>query len=459
MIVVPRPAASSIYQAMKRIGKYEIVRKLGSGATSTVYLAQDLFNNQQVALKMFTPDSLRGSMQANAYHKLLLTEASLAGKLSHPHIMKIFDAVMDGELNYMVMEYVAGETLERHTEADQLLPISTVAEIIYKCSNALAYAQQQGVIHRDIKPANILLCGQSDIKISDFGAALVETHQQSQQLTQVAGLGSPAYMSPEQIQDMPLTHQTDIYSLGVTMYKLLSGRLPFSADNSYSLLYLIMHNDPPPLTMLRPEVSPELSAIVQRAMQKDLSLRYPTWDEFARDLVSFFNLNVVTQTEIYDVEKFDILRALEFFRNFSDVELWEVLRLGAWRKVRKGEAILREGDHGREFFILGHGVVRVLKQGRLLSTLYKGDCFGEMAHLSERDFMRTTDVVAESDVTLMEINPDVLERATAGCRFQIDHAFLRLLVQRLGGANVRLSSLLGDRIEGVAGIPEPLILK
>jgi hypothetical protein len=243
------------------------------------------------------------------------------------------------------------------------------------------------------------------------------------------------------------------------MYKLLSGRLPFSADNSYSLLYLIMHNDPPPLTMLRPEVSPELSAIVQRAMQKDLSLRYPTWDEFARDLVSFFNLNVVTQTEIYDVEKFDILRALEFFRNFSDVELWEVLRLGAWRKVRKGEAILREGDHGREFFILGHGVVKVLKQGRLLSTLYKGDCFGEMAHLSERDFMRTTDVVAESDVTLMEINPDVLERATAGCRFQIDHAFLRLLVQRLGGANVRLSSLLGDRIEGVAGIPEPLILK
>jgi CRP-like cAMP-binding protein len=101
----------------------------------------------------------------------------------------------------------------------------------------------------------------------------------------------------------------------------------------------------------------------------------------------------------------------------------------------------------------------VLKQGRLLSTLYKGDCFGEMAHLSECDFMRTTSVVSESDVTLMQINPDVLERATAGCRFQVDHAFLRLLVQRLDGANVRLSSLLGDGAGGVAGIPAPLILE
>ena len=448
MTIVTRPTATSnSSQAMKRIGKYEIVRKLGSGATSTVYLAQDLFNNQQVALKLFTPDSLRATMQVNAYHKLLLTEASLAGRLSHPHIVKIFDAVLDGELNYMVMEYVAGETLERYSEVDRLLPVSTVAEIIYKCSNALAYAQQQGVIHRDIKPANILLQGVSDIKITDFGAALIESRQISQQLTQVTGLGSPAYMSPEQVQDLPLTHQTDIYSLGVTLYKLLAGRLPFHADNSYSLLYLIMHNDPPPLRTLRPDIPAELDAIVQRAMQKDLSRRYPAWDEFARDLVGFFNRNVVTPTEIFDVEKFDILRALAFFKNFSDVELWEVLRLGAWRKVRSGDTILHEGDRGREFFILGHGVVQVIKQGSLLSTLYKGDCFGEMAHLSERDFMRTTDVVAESDVTLMEINPDVLQRATAGCRFQIDHAFLRLLVQRLDGANKRLSSLLGDQIE------------
>ena len=431
---------------MNKIGKYEIIRELGSGATSAVYLALDPFSNQQVALKLFKLDELRDPAQAKAHRKLLLTEASLVGRLSHPHIVKVFDAVMDGDVNYMVMEYVAGETLEHYTEVAHLLPFGTVAEIIYKCCKALEYAQYQGVIHRDIKPVNILLCGVSDIKISDFGAALV----MNQQSTQVSGVGSPAFMSPEQVDERSLTHQTDIYSLGVTMFQLLTGKLPFEARNNYSLIYQIMNVEAQPVSTFRPEISSELGAIVQRAMQKDLSLRYQTWDEFARDLVSFFNHNVVTQTEIYDVEKFDILRALEFFRNFSDVELWEVLRLGAWRKVRNGETILREGDHGREFFILGHGVVKVLKQGRLLSTLYKGDCFGEMAHLSERDFMRTTDVVAESDVTLMEINPDVLERATAGCRFQVDHAFLRLLVQRLDGANVRISQLLNEQPEGAA---------
>ena len=116
-------------------------------------------------------------------------------------------------MNYMVMEYVEGDTLEKYTEVDHLLPFGTVAEIVYKCGNALEYAQQQGVIHRDIKPANILMRSEGDIKIADFGAALIENQQISQQMTQVTGIGSPAYMSPEQIQERPLTHQTDIYAV------------------------------------------------------------------------------------------------------------------------------------------------------------------------------------------------------------------------------------------------------
>lgn len=425
---------------MDTIGKYQIISKLGSGGTSTVYLALDPFNNQHVAIKLFNLDALRDPSLAKAHRKLLLTEASLVGKLSHPHIVKVFDAMMEGEQNYMVMEYVKGKTLAHYADASRLLPFSTIAEISYKCCKALEYAQQQGVIHRDIKPANILLRGQSDIKISDFGAAMVI----NQQTTQVLGVGSPAYMSPQQVDDQLLTHQTDIYSLGVTMYELLTGKLPFDASNNYSLIYQIMNVEPQPLSKLRPEVPPELEAIVLRAMEKDLSRRYQVWDEFAHDLVSFFSNNVVTHTKIFDMEKFDILRALVFFRNFSDVELWEVLRISEWRKVRQGERILHEGDKGREFFILGQGSVKVLKQGLLLSVLNKGDCFGEMAHLSERDFIRTTDVVADSDVTLIGINPDVLERATTGCRFQIDDAFLRLLVKRLDVANTRISHLLSS---------------
>ena len=425
---------------MDTIGNYEIIKELGSGATSIVYLALDPFNNQRVAIKLFNLDALHDPSLAKAHLKLLLTEASLVGKLSHPHIVKVFDAVLKGTEKYMVMEYVEGKSLEHYTDLSRLLPFSTIAEIIYKCCKALEYAQQQGVIHRDIKPANILLSGQSDIKISDFGAALV----MNQQTTQVVGVGSPAYMSPEQIDEKLLTHQTDIYSLGVTMFQLLTGKLPFGASNNYSLLYQIMNIEPQHARKLRPEIPPELDAIVMRAMEKDQSRRYQTWDGFANDLMSFFSNHVVTHTEIFDMEKFDILRSLLFFRNFSDVELWEVLRISEWRKVSSGEFILREGDRGREFFILGQGSVKVLKQGLLLSVLNQGDCFGEMAHISERAFTRSTDVVVDTNATLIGINPDVLESATAGCRFKIDDAFLRLLVKRLDSANTRISHLLSS---------------
>jgi len=425
---------------MDHIGKYEIVKELGRGSTSTVYLALDPFNNQQVALKVFNADILQDNVRAKAFRKLLQTEASLAGKLSHPLIVKILDAVMEGDNNYMVMEYVEGETLEHYGEVDHLMPLGRAAEIIYKCCKALEYAQYQGVIHRDIKPANILLRGESDIKISDFGAAVID----NQQATQVSGVGSPAYMSPEQIREQTLTHQTDIYSLGVTLYRLLTGKLPYDAANSYSMIYQIINIEPPPPSTFRPEIPAALDAIVQRAISKNLAQRYQTWDEFARDLVSFISYNVPHQTEIYDTEKFNTLRSLPFFKNFNDVELWEVLRISEWRKLDKDEHIVKEGDEGRKFFILANGTVRVVKQGRLLSLLHKGDCFGEMAHFSDKDSRRTTDVISKIGITLIEIDPEVLSRASPGCRFQFSEAFLRMLVKRLAVANTRISHLLKD---------------
>jgi serine/threonine protein kinase len=425
---------------MKKVGKYEIVKELGRGATSIVYLATDPFDQKQVALKVFNLDTLHDSSRARAYRKLLLTEASLAGKLSHPHIVKIYDAVMDGHVNYVVMEYVKGETLEVYGEVDNLMGLGRVAEIIYKCCKALEYAQYQGVTHRDIKPANILISSGSDIKISDFGSAFVD----NQQSTQVSGVGSPAFMSPEQIRELPLTHQTDIYSLGVTMYRLLTGKLPYDAANSYSMIYQIMNIQPEPPSTFRPEIPPALDAIVQRAMSKELTKRYQAWDEFARDLVAFISLNVPQEDEFFDTEKFDTVRALSFFKNFSDVELWEVLRISEWHKVEKDVVVVHEGDDGMRFFIIAAGSVRVVKQGRLLSLLRRGDCFGEMAHLSGKDSHRSTDVISKEELTLIEVDPEALARATANCRYQFISSFLTILVKRLSMANTRISHLLKD---------------
>src|SRR5512142_1218547 len=288
--------ASKGLAIMDRVGKYEIVKELGHGATSTVYLALDPFNQQQVALKVFNLEALHDVNRAKAFRKLLLTEASLAGRLSHPHIVKIIDAVMEGDMNYVVMEYVDGETLEKYGDVDHLMDLGHVAEIIYKCCKALEYAQYQGITHRDIKPANILIRGDRDIKISDFGAAVVD----NQQSTQVSGVGSPAYMSPEQIKEQTLTHQTDIYSLGVTMYKLLTVKLPFDASNNFSMIYQIMNLEPQPPSVWRPEIPSDLDAIVLHAMQKEPNGRYRTWQDFANELVHFFSTEAPASKQIFD---------------------------------------------------------------------------------------------------------------------------------------------------------------
>ena len=425
----------------QKIGKYEVISELGKGATSAVYRAYDPFQSRQVAIKVVFPEALGDQEYGRRYRKLFVTEASLAGKLSHPHIVAIYDAVAGEDTSYIVMEYVDGTTLEQYTQHESLLPVRRIVEIIYKCAKALEYASNQGVIHRDIKPANILLTGDTDIKISDFGAALT----QAAETTQVSGIGSPAYMSPEQVKEQQLTNQTDIFSLGVVMYQLLTGRLPFQGANNYSMIYQIINIDPPSPIEVRPDIPPRIDAIVTRALQKDTARRYQTWDEFAHDLATALGAQERPTQGFAESEKFDTLRGLEFFRQFSDAELWEVLRLASWRRYPRDTVLIRENDIGSSFFIVISGEVRVVKAERILNVLAAGECFGEMAYLGKHKFQRSASVVALSDVSAIEIRAETLARASDLCRHHFHGAFLELLVDRLAKANVRLSQLLLDR--------------
>jgi len=426
---------------IQKIGKYQILGELGKGATSAVYLGMDPFANRKVAVKVVEREVLGDKDHGKRFRKLFLTEASLAGKLSHPHIAAIYDAVADEEGSYIVMEYVEGGTLEQHTKHDSLLAVNKIVEIIFKCCKALDYAHRHGVIHRDIKPANILLAKDTDIKISDFGAALTTAAE----TTQVSGIGSPAYMSPEQVQEQPLTHQTDIFSLGVVMYQFLTGSLPFKATNNYSMVFQIINVDPPPPSIFRPEIPASVDHIVKKMLQKRLEARYQTWDELAQDLVRVFNNLQTPEQPVPDTEKFNTLRRLEFFRNFSDVDLWQVLHIANWHRIAAGTALIREGETGTSFFILSSGEVRVTKSERVLSILKAGECFGEMAYVGRRPFKRSASVSSVNDITVIEIKSDALNAATDGCRHQFTAAFLELLVMRLESADVRLSQLLLDR--------------
>ena len=425
----------------KKLGKYELVSKLAEGATSTVYLGRDPFAQRDVAIKVASPEILRDPERGKLYTKLFLNEASLIGKLNHPHIVQIHDAVVAEDLCYIVMEYVAGGTLDAHAQPGSLLPVDRVVELVFKCTRALDFAYRLGITHRDIKPANILLAGSSDIKISDFGAAIIK--QASIQRTQVTGIGSPAYMSPQQVQEQHLDHRTDIYSLGVVLHQLLTGDLPYTAASNFSMVYQIVHGEPARPSAQRPGLPPVLDEIVGRATAKDLDARYPTWPAFAHDLAQAVrNRQIRTpRSDFPDTEKFATLRALPFFTDFTDVEIWEALRFADWRHVLPGTAIMRDGEPGNFFCFVADGELAVSKNGTRLTTLTAGECFGEMAIIRRHSHFRSADVVAESAANIVTIRGEALERASESCRMHFYQAFLDVLATRLALSNQRVAAV------------------
>ena len=358
--------------------------------------------------------------------------------------MQIFDAVIGDDQSYIVMEYVPGGTLEQFCSPRNLLPLNRMVEMIFKCTRALEYANRLGITHRDIKPANILLAKEGntgDIKISDFGAALMTGTDQSQ--TQVSGVGSPAYMSPQQVRDQPLNHQTDIYSLGVVMYQLLTGRLPFTATNNYSMIYQITSHEPLPPSTFRTEIPPGLDAIVARAMQKEVDARYASWEEFSHDLAqSFRNKQLATHIqEVPDSQKFETLRGLPFFADFSDVQIWEIVRFSSWDDAAAGTVVMKDGEPGDYFCFLAEGELRVTKRGRMLGILTPGDCLGEMAVINRSSSIRGADVVAQTRSRLVTIRADALRHASEACRMHFYQSFLEVISARLHQANARLAAL------------------
>ena len=425
---------------LKKLGKYELIKKIGEGASSTVYLGRDPFTQRDVAIKVATPEILQDPEKGKLYTHLFLNEASLVGKLNHPHIVQIFDAVVTDKLCYIVMEYVAGGTLEAFAHPGKLLPVDHVVELVFKCTRALDFAQRMGITHRDIKPANILLSGRSDIKISDFGTAITSVHSDR---TQVVAIGSPAYMSPQQIHEDPLDHRTDIYSLGVVLFQLLTGELPFQASSNWNMVYQIVHGEAPKPSSLRDGLPPVLDEIVGRAMAKTLAERYPSWGEFAQDLAQAVRTRQlkIPLPEFAETEKFATLRAMHFFADFSDVEIWEILRFATWERAMPGTNIMRDGEPGDFFCFVADGELNVSKSGKILNLLTNGDCFGEMAVINHKhNPTRGADVSALTRADIITVRGEALEQASPACRMHFYQSFLEVLSTRLAFANQRMSA-------------------
>ncbi|MEX8496306.1 serine/threonine protein kinase [Leptothrix ochracea] len=442
----PTPRSSASSTALpERIGKYQVLQRLGEGATSEVFLCHDPFKNEDVAIKRMRAHMQGGSTADNVFEHFFAAEAALAGRLHHPNVVRIHDAVADPEGPYLVMDYVPGTTLKTYCRPDQWLPLDQIVEIGFKCAMALNYCFRQGLIHRDIKPANILVVAHGqrveDVRISDFGSVL----NLRSDATQVFRVGSLAYMSPEQLDGDDLDCRADMYGLGAVLFHLITGRPPFLSNSQASLMHQVCHDPVPSLMGVRPDITEAFDTVIHRALAKKSADRYADWDQFAEALSALvrgrsLGDNPASASDVLDSERFHLLRKLEFFNGFDDVALWEVVRRAHWQRFRSGTALSRKGETDPTFHIIASGAVEIYREGQRVAHLGAGTTVGEMAYLAPNPEMRvrSVDVIVTETATTMSFTPDSLAQLSASCKPLFDQAFIKVLVRRLHAAHEAL---------------------
>ena len=413
----------------EKIGKYVIINKIGKGSTGTVYLSHDPYYRRDVAIKVYDIEEDANADKARVSRKMFFNEAHMVGMLQHPNIMPIYDAGEEDGKYYVVVEHIQGaRTLAAYCRPDNLLRVDDVVEIMYKSAKALHYAHGRGVIHRDIKPSNIMLTLDNDVRIIDFGIAIVSDSE----VSRIEGIaGSPSYMSPEQVQSEELTPRSDLYSLGAVMYELLTGFRPFRADNLSKLLHQIVYATPPPIHTYRDDLPEALENVVATTMLKDPDKRIASGAALAAELTRVYKDLRQKYDSLDNQEHFDLLRTLTFFHEFSHAEIWEVLRASDWHEYRDGEDIVKEGEIDDRFYIIVAGKVTVQANGSSLGTLSNGDCFGETSYV--RGAKRQASIRAEGNVTILRVSSTLMEQVSSSCQLRFNKVFLRSLIQRLQG--------------------------
>ncbi|MBI1173825.1 MAG: protein kinase [Sideroxydans sp.] len=262
-------------------GRYEMIGELGRGAMGVVYQARDPMIGRVVAIKTINLQSMSGA-QREEYLLRFYQEARAAGRLSHPNIVTIHDVGEAGDMFYIAMELLEGRELQACLDEGIRLSIDEILDIGIQVSMGLAYAHQHEIVHRDIKPANLVVLNDGRVKIIDFGIAKMSSSLISTQSRMI--MGSPLYMSPEQILNHPIDRRSDIFSLGIVLHQLLTGRLPFFGEDANSVMYQIVHEATPSPSSLNPGVPDMLDPVVAKCLAKNPGERYQTATELADDL-------------------------------------------------------------------------------------------------------------------------------------------------------------------------------
>jgi len=412
------------------IGKFRVEKLIGEGATSKIYLAKNPFNDEEVAIKVARQQVFKDPVHGEHFRKMFMNEAGLAGKLAHPHIVNVLDAGIDNEENYIIMELVEGRPLRDYCKADNLLEFAEIVEVVYKCCDALGFAFKHGVIHRDVKPANIMVLkgrNRTQIKIADFGAAFRLDADIDSQITET--VGSPAYMAPEILTGAAASHQGDIYALGVVLYQLLTAKLPYEPAETSVLIQRILNDEPTPITEYRSDIPSTLQYILKRTIAKNPKKRYQDWQSFANDLITIQDdLPAATQKNS-DTARFNRLKSLTLFENFSDAELWELLKFSQWREFPARSILIKEGRRGQSLYVLVSGEAKVTRKEVMLGLIEAGESFGEISFISASP--RTASVITTKTSMIIKLDAEKVKQSSERMQMLMANAMLHLLAKRL----------------------------
>jgi eukaryotic-like serine/threonine-protein kinase len=277
--------SSAAHSDMKRIGRFDILDKIGEGAMGTVYRALDPLIERTVAIKTI-PLELPEE-EKRLFEDRFLREAKSAGRLSHPNIVTIYDVGETDDVAYIAMEYLDGPSLRDILHEHGPLPLDLALDTAIQMADALSFAHDHGIVHRDIKPPNVLIVGKrGTVKLTDFGIAHLMTNTETR-----AGMlmGSPRYMSPEQVQGKPVDGRSDIFSLGVVLYEMLVGQPPFGGEELHGILFRIVNEPVPLVAKIRSDIPPRLDEILARCLAKNPQQRYANANEMAYDLNALFH--------------------------------------------------------------------------------------------------------------------------------------------------------------------------
>ncbi|HUS25049.1 MAG TPA: serine/threonine-protein kinase [Candidatus Binatia bacterium] len=432
----PRQHRDSGGEPPHKVGKYEVRGEIGRGSCGVVYRGFDPFVQRDVAIKILAQDPARfAAASAEQTRASFFTEARAAGMLQHPHIVSLYDAGVEDGIAYIVMEYIDGDTLAPLCRrSGQRPPVEKVVDIAFKCARALDYSHGKGVMHRDIKPGNIMIARDGVPKIMDFSIAEIAA-----QPGMLGGIvGSPMFMSPEQVRGETVGPASDLYALGAVMFNLLAGEPPFTGREVDKVFNAILTTPAPQLASLRPELPRQLCEIVDRLLAKEPGERYASGLELATALTRLHDKLRNADKQLTRRENRDSLRRLHFFNTFSDDEIDEIINASTIVPFQAGQTLIQEGEIDHAFYLLALGTAEVRKSGKVLHRLDKGDCFGEIGFLTAAK--RTATVVATSQGMVLKANSSLMDQLSLECQLRFYKVFTETLIYRLSVTSAKLSA-------------------